>query len=208
MKKIAITQRLVEDDTYVETREALDIKYSKLIYNCGFLPIILPYEVEFEKYFNEIDIDGVLLTGGNDLFSCSQSKISQTRDNYEKELLEYSMENDIPVFGICRGMQLIAEYFGSSFKKVENQVNIKHKLKINNKSKYALYLKKITQVNSYHNFGIEKLSDYLIVSAISEDKIIKAIEHKKYKIFAQMWHSEREKPFKNSELNLIKGFFA
>jgi len=34
--------------------------------------------------------------------------------------------------------------------------------------------------------------------------IVKAIEHKKYKIFGQMWHSEREKPFNKNEMKLIR----
>jgi gamma-glutamyl-gamma-aminobutyrate hydrolase PuuD len=39
------------------------------------------------------------------------------------------------------------------------------------------------------------------------NNIIKAIEHKKYKIFAQMWHSERELNFDKQEVQLIKDFF-
>lgn len=207
MKKIAITQRLIENESYIEIREALDINYCKLVQACGFLPIVLPYEVEFEQYFRELEIDGVVLTGGNDLFSCNQNELSKKRDKFEKELLRYCIENDVPVFGMCRGMQLIAEYFGSSFKKVEDQVNVRHKLIINDVSKYKVYLAKLNQVNSFHNFGIDCLSDELQVSAYSEDGIIKAIEHKKYKIFGQMWHSERETTVNADESNLIKGFF-
>lgn len=207
MKKIAVTQRLINNESYIEVREALDVKYSNLISECGFLPIVLPYEVDFRKYFSEINIDGVLLTGGNDLNCCNQNAISQRRDNYEKEILKYCITNDIPVFGICRGMQIIAEYFGSSFKKVENQVNVQYELTINEESRYKIYLERLMKVNSYHNFGIDKLSNELRVSAYNKDDIIKAIEHKEYRVFGQMWHSEREIPFIKNEIELIKEFF-
>ena len=104
-------------------------------------------------------------------------------------------------------MQIIAEYFGCSLKKVENQVAIKHTLKVNNQSKYFDILKKIDEVNSFHNFAVYNIADELIVSATNEDGMIKAMEHKKYKIFSQMWHSEREEPFKYEEIRLIKEFF-
>jgi len=207
LKKIAVTQRLIENESYFEIREALDINYCKLVEACGFLPIVLPYEVEFKEYFKELCIGGVLLTGGKDLDKCCLSNLSKKRDIYEKDLLRYCTNNNIPIFGICRGMQLIAGYFGSSFKKVENQVNVRNKLKVSKDSKYKVYLERLDTVNSFHNFGIDKLSDELIVSAYSEDGTIKAIEHKKYRIFGQMWHSERQELFVDDEKSLIKDFF-
>jgi len=207
MKKIAITQRLVENGSYSEMRECLDVNYSKLIYACGYLPIVLPYEVAFESYFKNIDISGVVLTGGNDLNCCHKSSLSKKRDLFEKKILKYCIENDIRILGICRGMQLIAEYFKSDFKQVYNQVNVRYRLKINQNSKYRDSLNSIKIVNSYHNFSVNKLSDQMVVSATNENGVIKAIEHKNYKIFGQMWHSERENPFNENELNFIKDFF-
>jgi 3'(2'),5'-bisphosphate nucleotidase len=207
MRKIAITQRLIENDSYHEVREALDISYCKMVHSCGFLPIVLPYEVDFKKYFDEFGIGGVILTGGNDLYICNKSELSEKRDDFEKRLLKYCIEKNIPVFGICRGMQIIAKYFGSNFTNIKNQVNIKHNLIIDENSKYKIYLEKLNKVNSFHNFGIDNLSDELIISATNENGIIKALEHKQYKIFGQMWHSERENPFINDEIALIKEFF-
>lgn len=207
MKKIAITQRLLENESYFEIRETLDIKYSEFVKECGFLPIILPYEVEFEEYFKNIDISGVILTGGNDLNSCNPNILSQKRDKFEKQLLDYCISLNIPILGVCRGMQLIADYFNCTFNKVSNQINIKHELVVNEKSKYNLYLNKLDYVNSYHNYSIEKISNELIISGTNKDGVIKAIEHKKYKIFAQMWHSERENVFNINEINLVKFFF-
>ena len=196
MRKIAITQRLIENDKYFEIREALDINFSSLINKCGFLPIILPYDINFLNFFNTIDIDGVIFTGGNDLVTNYSTKLSLKRDQFEKKLLKFCIEESIPVIGICRGMQLIADFFGCSFKKIDGHVNTRHNLKINKLSKYSKYLKKISNVNSFHNYGIDKLSDQLVISASDEKNEIEALEHVQHKIFGQMWHSEREYPIK------------
>jgi gamma-glutamyl-gamma-aminobutyrate hydrolase PuuD len=67
MKKIAITQRIIENNSYYEIRECLDIKYAKMFKKLGFLPIVLPIEYDFKLYFQSIKIDGIFLTGGNEV---------------------------------------------------------------------------------------------------------------------------------------------
>jgi len=204
MKKIAVTQRLTENDTYFEQREALDINFGKLFEYLGLLMIPIPVESNFSKYFEELPIDGVLLTGGNDLSSQNKNGLSMKRDNFEKEILSYCIDNKIPIMGLCRGMQIIAEYFGCSLAPVKNHVGTRHKLKVNQESEYFHYLDNLDDVNSFHNYAVDNVTDDLIISARSEDDVIMAIEHKKHRIFAQMWHSERENPFNKKELELIK----
>ena len=207
MKKIAVTQRLIKNESYYEIREALDINFSKLIKACGFLPIILPYNIDFKEYFREFNIEGVILTGGNDLNNFKKNELSKKRDDFENRLIKFCIQSKIPILGICRGMQIIAEYFGSNFKKIHGEVGVRYKLKPNNNSRYYNYLKNLDLLNSYHNYTIEKISDEFLISGTDNKGIIKAIEHKKEKIFCQMWHSEREKKFRKSEIDLINGFF-
>ena len=198
MKKIAITQRIILNKDYPEVREALDVRWGTIFEELDFIPVILPYNYDFTKF----EFDGVILSGGNDIGEV------KFRDKFEYKLIEHCITNDIPLFGLCRGMQIIAKYFNNSFKKVENQVAIKHNIIVNKKSIYKHYLDKLISVNSYHNYAVDLKNDEFIISAWNEDKtIIKAIEHKSYKIFAQMWHSEREEPFNKNELKLIKEFF-
>jgi len=207
MKKILVTQRLILNKDYYELREALDVNWGILFEKINFLPIILPIEYNFEKYFKSIDIDGIILTGGNDLDIINKNEISKKRDLYEKNLIKYAIKNDIPVFGFCRGMQIIAEFFGADFYEVKNQINTKHKLKVNKDSKYFNLLNRIDKVNSFHNYGIKSISDDILISATNEDGIIKAIEHKKMNIFGQMWHTERGNEISEKELNLVRVFF-
>ena len=207
MKIIAVTQRLLLNQNYYEMREALDVKWGKLFKKLNYLPVILPIEFEFRKYFSFMKIDGIILTGGNDLNISNKNELSLKRDSFEKGLIRYAIKKKIPIFGMCRGMEIIGEFFGADFKRVKNQVGIRHTLSVNKKSKYFNQIKKISTVNSFHNYAIDKMPDDLTVSAWSHDGIIKAIEHKEYKIFGQMWHSEREKLFDKNQMNLIKKFF-
>jgi gamma-glutamyl-gamma-aminobutyrate hydrolase PuuD len=207
MKKIAITQRLISNDNYYEVREALDTRWAKLFEELDFIPIVLPIDINFKKYFKHFQIDGIFLTGGNDLNSLNTNDLSRLRDIFELNLISYGIENEIPIFGVCRGMQIVAKYFESTFKKVKNHVAVNHKLIVSQNSKYRDNLLKLDIVNSYHNFAIDKIGNNLIISAFSDDKSIEAIEHTKTKVFGQMWHSERQQPYKKEELDLIKTFF-
>ena len=104
-------------------------------------------------------------------------------------------------------MQIIADFFNSSFKTVKNEVNIRHSLIINPLSRFNYDLNKIGEVNSFHNFSIDKLSSEFIISATNEKGVIKAIEHKEKAIFGQMWHPERENPISKPQILLIQEFF-
>ena len=207
MKKIAITQRIISNKTYFEQREALDIRWSILFKELNYLPIILPIGIDFKEYFHNNNIEGILLTGGNDLNSLNINDLSRLRDIYELNLISYGIENEIPIFGVCRGMQIVAKYFESTFKKVKDHVAVNHKLIVSKNSNYRENLLELDNVNSYHNYAIDKVGNNLIVSAFSDDKSIEAIEHTKIKVFGQMWHTERQQPFKKEELGLIKTFF-
>ena len=129
MKKIAITQRLISNDSYYEVREALDIRWAKLFKELNYIPIVLPLYIDFEDYFKHVPIEGIFLTGGNDLNSIGSNKLSKLRDDFELKLIKYGIKNNIPIYGVCRGMQLIAEYFGCTIKLIQNHVGTKHELK-------------------------------------------------------------------------------
>ena len=206
-KKIAITQRLIPNDSYQELREGLDVRWGSVFQALNFLPIILPIEYDFEKYFKTIGISGIFLTGGNDLNILKPGAISLQREVFEKKLIDYGIKNNIPIFGVCKGMQLIAEYFGSNFRKIEGQVAIRHILRVNKDSKYFNKLIKLDMVNSYHNYAVSNVPDELLISATDESGTIKSIEHRQYKIFGQMWHIERKTPLSKGEVSLVQSFF-
>ncbi len=105
-------------------------------------------------------------------------------------------------------MQFIAKYFGSTLKKVVNHVNVDHSIALKNKFWGTKLLKDKKMVNSFHNYGIDLLSDELINIAVSDDNCVEAYIHSSLKIFCHMWHPERERPFKNTDIDIIRTFFS
>ena len=207
MNKIGITSRIIIEDKHSEIRDVLDLKWMELLHYIGFIPIVIPTGIDYPNYIKSLDIDGLIFSGGDSLFSISRNNISELRDKKEKIILDFAIKESIPVFGVCRGMQFIAEYFGSTLKKLSNHVGTNHEIKPVHSFWGSDYLKQSNTVNSYHNYGINHLGDKLLSVAVADDASVEAFVHKSLKIFGQMWHPEREEPFKVFDLELIKYFF-
>lgn len=207
MNRVGITQRLVREEKYDEIRDALDIRWQELLSSIDLISIPIPMNIDISVY-DSLDLNVIILTGGNDLSSQSDNVLSKLRDKHENICIKYAIENSIPLLGVCRGMQLIAEYFGSTFKIVNDHIAKRHQIVPVNDHEYKKYLNKIGNVNSYHKYAIDVLGDDLnAIGICPDDNVIEAIIHKKYKIFGQMWHPEREKPFDLYNCQIISSFF-
>ena len=207
MKSILITQRFIENNSYAEMREALDSNWGKFFNEVNAIPIPCLSEFDIEKYLNLTDIGGVLLSGGNDLSIFSLDKASLLRDKFENNLIKKCIEHDIPLLGICRGMQIIASYFGVPLKKKEGHIGTYHELTFIKDSTYYNCFSKKREVNSFHNYAILETTNGLMEFAVSEDGSIEGIYHQKYNIAGIMWHPEREYPFNKTDISFINQFF-
>ncbi len=200
MKKILVSQRIDFINSVQEYRECLDIQLSNLICEIGMIPI--PISTSTLKYFSLADYleniqpDGILLSGGNDI---GEVKL---RDKLEFQLLSWAILKNTPIFGICRGMQIINVFQGGSISKIKNHVKVRHTLK-----GIPLFNKK--EVNSYHNYHINlnNLGDDLDCLAWTVDDSVEALTHNKYPWMGIMWHPEREKPFEKDDLMLLHNHF-
>jgi N5-(cytidine 5'-diphosphoramidyl)-L-glutamine hydrolase len=208
MKKIAITQRIIKNEEYPEIRDALDINWGSLFERLDYLPIIIPNNFNPEYYIKSEHVDGILFSGGNNLGSITNNEVDLIRDRIESKILSIAIKEKIPVLGICRGMQMIANYFSATICKIKNHAGCNHAVKIIDNTLYKDYFGGSVVVNSYHNYGILDVSDQLLIAAKSQDDSIEAVQHKKFKIYGQMWHPEREKPFDERQLNLIKKIYG
>ncbi|NDJ27831.1 gamma-glutamyl-gamma-aminobutyrate hydrolase [Campylobacter sp. MIT 12-8780] len=192
LKFIGITQRLVQNESYFELREALSLEWG-VFFNThlkGFLPLPLSYELDFALY--EPFLAGVILSGGNDLSVFNENELCKRRDIYENKLLKTCMLKNKPVLGICRGAQLIAHFFGSNLKQCQDHVG-KHEVK-------DMQEKLSFEVNSFHNFSISHLGQDLEALFKADDESIEAFKHKKLDIYATMWHIERAGGLENMQV--------
>lgn len=206
--KLVITPRLDYLNKYKETRISLDINWIKFLDRCNLKYEIFNYDQRFKITNN---IGGLILTGGNTLanyFSsnCLQKKISTIRDKAETNLIKSCVKKKIPIIGVCRGMQLICNYFGMELSKINKHIATTHKLIIN--KKFKSYIK--SDVNSYHSYGLKKqnLNEMFIQLALHKNSnTLEAIKHKKYSIYGIMWHPERYQKYNQEDINLFKMIF-
>ena len=197
MKKVLFTQRVDVIESYGERRDCADQNIAKFIAACGFLPIpVVNNPLIIESFCKFVEPDGVFFSGGNDLTSYGGN--APERDETEKYLIKYAENYNIPVFGICRGMQMIADYYGTKLEKVEKHIRVNHRI-TGRISRDA--------VNSFHGLGIRSITAPLTELARSEDGVVEAIKHEDYRIAAIMWHPERANVFSQEDIILVSNFY-
>ncbi len=162
------------------------------------------------------DSDGILLPGGDDveprlygedrLPECESSL--PARDSFEMALLREAAKQRKPVFGICRGLQIMNVFRGGSlWQDISSQIASDpphpiaqhgqmpvrlHSVHIIPGSRLADVLNTDSlDVNSAHHQAIKELGNGLIASAYSEDDIVEAFESVSGPFFcAVQWHPE------------------
>lgn len=200
MKRVIYTQRVEIVESYGERRDCADVEIARMIWECGFLPVPvnnIPEQVG--TFLEQVRPDGIILTGGNDLSKYGGN--APERDETEKRIIDYGIGNQIPIYGFCRGMQVIADYFGAGLARVENHAAVRHRLE--GDAPWAG-----RTVNSFHNMAVKAATDALVIGARSEDGVIEALKVKDREIYATMWHPEREKPYEADDIRFIKQIFT
>ena len=197
MKKIIYTQRVSVIEDYKERRDCADQQLAVFLMTCGYMPIpIVNLPEMVVKIVEEINPQGIFLTGGNSLTKYGGD--APERDLTEKKLIDIAIEKNIPLFGICRGMQIILDYFGFFLKNVNCHVGVRHRIL------GEIYRK---EVNSFHKQGLFHIDKPLIELGKSDDGIVEAMRHEVYRIAGVMWHPERERPYSDFDINMIQNFF-
>ena len=137
------------------------------------------------------NISGIVLSGGNNIGKFKE------RDDTELFLLKFAEMRQLPLLGICRGMQLMAVREGVNLKSIQGHVKTKHLVKgeING------------TVNSFHDFCIENCPKNYDITALAEDGCIEAIRHKILPWEGWMWHPERESSFSKTDMDRLKKIF-
>ncbi|MFT4552900.1 MAG: gamma-glutamyl-gamma-aminobutyrate hydrolase PuuD [Chlamydiales bacterium] len=203
MKRVAISQRLVDHTEYKETRSCLDLRWTDVFRKLNYIPLIIPQDYPCETFLEQTKAQALILSGGNDLQSLSPNALSAQRDSFERDLIQTALLMNIPIFGVCRGMLLLADFFESSFHEIDKHVATRHELYVHADSRHKERLRKLNTVNSFHKFSVKSLGRNLIASARCPKGYIEALEHRTLPIFGQMWHPEREDPLQELEIELL-----
>lgn len=197
-KIVLYTQRVEIMESYGERRDCADQNIPRFIEACGYLPVPVPNVLGIAgKMAEQMQPVGIVLTGGNSLVRYGGD--APERDEVEKELLTFSLRHHIPVYGFCRGMQVILDYFGCDLEQVQGHVAVRHKV--------SGTLGEL-EVNSFHNQACRIIKKPLEVLARSEDGVIEAVRHKDKRVLGTMWHPEREEPFRMQEIQCLQEHFG
>ena len=160
-------------------------------------------------------IDGLLLPGGGDINPAlffeerdpAVESVSRSRDALEIWLCQEALEANIPIFGICRGIQVMSVATrGSLYQDIPSQFtdHLTHKIrestddswhdiKIQANSRLDEIINECeTKVNSRHHQSVKDVGNRFVVTARSEDGVIEAMEDpsKRFVIGVQ-YHPER-----------------
>ena len=177
-------------------------------------------ELSWEKQnWDDIeDCDGIVLTGGIDTcprfyenertdYPNKPQNWNEARDEFEMHVFETALNFDHPVLAICRGLQLVnvslggdliqdLEESGKNDHRRHGDVDGQHTITITEGSLLAEVAQSTTgNINSAHHQAVGKISDELMVSAVSPDGVVEAIEWKVKEgepwLLAVQWHPER-----------------
>ncbi|MFJ7735037.1 gamma-glutamyl-gamma-aminobutyrate hydrolase family protein [Lysinibacillus sp. NPDC097287] len=214
MKPIIAITACAEDDL----SSRLNAAYSKSVLEAGGIPMILPFGVEADVAQILSISDGLLLSGGHDVhpfhFGAEPSpklgQIYPERDTVELTLTNAAIARQMPIFGICRGIQLLNVALGGTlYQDIDSEYHSSKLLKHTQQAArgVATHYVNIEQdnvlmqivereqiaVNSYHHQAINVVGETLKVVAKSNDGIIEAVSHQSLPFcLAVQWHPEEQ----------------
>ncbi len=190
--------------------------YFKSIYEAGGIPLVIPPSEDLSILPNLLDsLDGILLSGGadvNPLFLGEEPvrelhNINPYRDRQELMIVKMAADRQIPILGICRGIQVMTAALGGKlYQDIYSQAEgklIKHSQDLDRS--YASHTVKIEEgsllaevmgttvlpVNSFHHQAVKEPAPGFKVCARSNDGIIEAVESTEYKsMIGVQWHPE------------------
>lgn len=190
------------NDPRIQGVYVLRSDYIRSIEKAGGTPIILAPSQEAAASGLIQSLHGILLSGGVDIDPSlynetphhTVTRISSERDKFEARILSDAFQRNLPILGICRGMQMLnVALKGSLIQDLpscscvksyirhddpeRHRSEIAHTVCISRRSllHHVLGLEEV-QVNSFHHQAIKRLGKGLVAAAWSGDGIIEAVE--------------------------------
>ena len=208
MLKLGLSQRVISVEAYRERRDCLDQMWTRRLIGAGYLPVPLPNLVEdVEAAVTALGLDGLILTGGNDLDEQPDATdVAPERDRFEHRLIDCAARRRMPLLGVCRGLQILVTHWGGRLTRVSGHAGCEHR--INVEPEAGVPIGQRETVNSFHRYGIQAadIGEAFRVLATAVDGTIEAVAHKALPQWGIMWHPERA-PSDSQDLELFRHIF-
>ena len=189
--------------------------YYRSVLEAGGTPVIIPAFEDTDAMVSLLDhIDALVLSGGGDINPLylgeepirELSSINPARDSQELLLVRLAANRQIPILGICRGIQVMTAALGGKLYQdiyKEAGATLKHSqdterhtathsVRIASSSKLAaIFGRTNLHVNSFHHQAVKEAAPGFAVTAVSPDGLIEGIESIQHKsIIGVQWHPE------------------
>jgi gamma-glutamyl-gamma-aminobutyrate hydrolase PuuD len=191
----------------------------------GWSVLITPNEGHVDPDTLLDRVDALLLSGGDDvaptLYGGDPSNAVSPdlrRDTFEIALIRAALARDMPVLGICRGIQILNVVHGGTIRNLRDEPAsaarhgidydslIAHTIEVVADSKLAAVIGTHTrQVNSFHSQSVDRVGAGLRVVATAEDGVIEAVERSDRDfVIGVQWHPEIQSWTDEEALTLFK----
>ena len=180
--------------------------YVRAIEEAGGVPLLIPPQASVDELF-EI-LDGILFSGGGDveptLYDAEDrgsEGVEPERDSLEIAFVRRAADEGVPIFGICRGQQIInvaldgglLQDVGEHRQDAPREAAT-HVVQVESGSRLAEVIGREVEVNTFHHQVVdpERIGRGLKVTAVSSDgqRFIEGLESEDGKILAVQWHPE------------------
>jgi gamma-glutamyl-gamma-aminobutyrate hydrolase PuuD len=199
-------------------RHVMGVAYVDAVLEAGGVPLVLPPQPDNIGALLEV-VDGVLLSGGADVepwrygddrLHPATYGLDPTRDDFELALGRAAIERDLPLLGICRGIQVLNVLHGGTLiqdvpTEYESPTPVQHRQQevgvpadevghrvfVADPRLRELFAAEDVGVNSFHHQGIDRLAPGLEAAARSADGLVEAVvlPARRFVVGVQ-WHPE------------------
>ncbi len=210
-------------------RLAVPQDYIFAVLDAGGTPVVIPPMEDAAQLCDALDrCDALLLSGGDDVCPTLYGEeilpicgdLTHERDHSEPILIRHAIEKDLPILGICRGMQILnaalggslyqdlAEQYGKDILHPRHDIpgGDAHSMRyVPGTALRAVMGVDESMVNSRHHQAVKKLAPGMKANAIAPDGLIEGMEAEDGRpILAVQWHPETIQRRLPEQLNIFK----